>query len=105
MSAAHTIDTAAPGECEADDPRPSHVGEVPPCGFCGRPGGRRRRRGLCIACVRKLDDCGVPLPAALPPGPRPRDPLLSVLDRMTATQRDRAMLYLRGLIGPGDPTT
>ena len=87
-----------------DEGRPSGVVEAPPppCAFCGRQGSRRRRRRLCIACVRKLTDCGHPLPPAAPPGPPPgspgvvppADPLLWLMDRLTPAQRSKARLYL-----------
>ena len=92
-----------------DEGRPSCVVVLPPpkpprkpCTFCGRMGSRRRRRGLCIACVRKLADHAHLLPPAPPPGPAPgsppsvppADPLLSLMDRLTPAQRTRARLYL-----------
>jgi hypothetical protein len=95
-----------------DEGRASHVSPAatvrprPPCGVCGRPGSKRRRRRACIACVRKLTDCSLPLPPAALPGPRPRDPLLWLMDRMTPAQRDKARIYLGELArrdGADDP--
>lgn len=104
-----------------DDGRPSCVVAMPtskpprpPCVWCGREGSRRRRRRLCIACVRKFRECGTPLPpvaVASPPGPPrgslppppPTDPLLWLLERMTVEQRDKALAYLGELAGRPEP--
>lgn len=100
-------DDGRPSELPDERERPSGVGALsqprPPCVVCGRPGSKRRRRRSCIACVRKFQECGLPLPPTAlpsPPGPPPghrpppKDPLLWVLDRMTAEQRLKARLYL-----------
>jgi hypothetical protein len=80
------------------------VAPRPPCVVCGRMGSRRRRRRSCVACVEKLRACGLPLPPALPDGPRPSDPLLSLLDRLSPSQRDKARHYLGELAGR-EPST
>lgn len=74
--------------------RPSMVVARPACAICGRPVGRRVRRGCCQACDRKFREHGLPMPPASAPGPRARDPLLYVIDRMTEAQRTKALIYL-----------
>jgi hypothetical protein len=109
-------DTGRASDAPEDTGQPSCVAVIPeprpPCVVCGRAGTRRRRRLACITCVRKFKDTGNPLPpearpsrpgparGSLPPAP-PRDPLLWLLDRMTAAQRDKALAYLGELAARG----
>ena len=71
-------------------------GAMPPCCVCGTTRGRRRRKGACTTCSKKFAAAELDIPGSTPtpPGPRPRDPLLSLLDRCTREQRLRVRRYL-----------
>ena len=106
-------DTGRPSDLPDDEGRPSCVVVLPaprpPCVVCGRMGSKRRRRGACIACGEKLRQTGNPLPPRGRDGPRPHDPLVHLVDRvsperlvdrMTDEQRRRLRAYLGELAPP-----
>lgn len=70
----------------SDAPAPAGAApDRPPCVLCGPAATtRRRRRGLCITCYRKLLEVGIALPPAAPSGPPEGTGAWSVEDRVRA---------------------
>lgn len=66
----------------------------PVCRICEGLLGAKPARGCCQTCWRKFRAAGIELPPPSKPGPRARDPLHSALDRLSPSQRLKALAYL-----------